>query len=316
MKILFMVAFAVVLVMPGAALAQTGGCEAYFALIEDNLPSMVGDDAALTSLITVTANVWTDNVDPTKIMKSLGEREFSQKGLEKYRVGLMKSSSSKMKYNLERGELRYVNQDRRFDSAKPGKAIDPSKGLEMARKLLSGNIGVPRSEILGKNTLSQVLQGGIARPGTQDLVKRYDIESHFFFQRAINGIPVMNSGAFVAVSNKGQISQFQVRWPVMRVDQSLLKAGVLSQKEVINNIYNRLVQDQPCDQTTSIKKLNMFIAYVPSVVTNPDKDKIPEPARRVRYTPKLIVYFLPDADGEAGEVLEFDLFNKDGRPES
>ncbi|MBP8646149.1 MAG: hypothetical protein KBH99_08520 [Syntrophobacteraceae bacterium] len=322
-KALSMVVLGFALLAPWTALAQTQGCEEYYALIDKNLPTVVGDDAALTSLLTVDGKAWTEDVNLKSIMKFLGEGEFSQKNMEKYRVGVLKSKSSKMQYNLERGEFRYVNQDRGFDPKNPGRAVDPEQGLTLARKLLTGRIGLPKSEIFQKNTLSRVLQGGVAqpesvpqegaaRPNSMQLVKQYDIESHFFFQRAINGIPVMNSGAFVALSNKGEIAQFRLRWPVMKVDPSLLKAGVLSKTEVTSNIYNRLVEEQPCDgeRASGIKKLGMFVAYVPFVLTKPDRDKIPEVARPIQYTPKLIVHFRPEDGEESGVVLEFDLYRK------
>jgi hypothetical protein len=297
----------------GAALAGPGpgeaaDCTKYLELIEKMMPREVGTEDLL-GLLKVEPIDWSAKLEPSTLFLSLGEEKPTIKALRGYsNIGLIRSgeNTSKMKFNLVRGEIKYVNQTRGFSPKSPT-AFDPEKAKTRVLDLV-GNLGLPESEADLEGLSSNILRGRAAPPKSLRWVRDYDIETHFFLPRVVNKIPVLSSLLTVGVSNDGAISMFRARWPILQIDPALANAKVIEKSAVARAVHDRLVQEQGCLGSTHF---NMFLAYVPSKLDVPDKDdKIPEVAKQIVYTPKLIVVFMPSEGRSvraAGSQLEFDL---------
>jgi hypothetical protein len=300
-------------IFPGTGQGQAADCPQYSDAINKIMPAAVGNQDLLGGMLKVEAIDWSGKIDPSILFQSLGE-EGTPSGKTLGRaypgIGILKSpkGTSKLKFNLPRGEIQYVNQGRSFVAENP-KAFDPEKSKTLVFGLL-GQLGLPENEFSLDGMKSSILRGRAAQNETMRWERDYDIETHFFIPRLVNGIPVLRSVMTVGVSNKGQISKFRARWPALAIDPALLQAKALRRTAVARAVQRALMKEQGCIGLETAR-FDMFIAYVPLDDDQPDKDNVPEVAKQSLYSPKLVAFLMPSTGGEgkeAGTVLEFDLF--------
>lgn len=292
---------ALLMICPGVIHAQQ--CQEYRDLIEKHLPTEVGDPIALENLLSAKSDNWMADLKVDGVLKTLGDDLPEQQFLDGYPISVMRSDHSIMKYNLVRGELRYVNRNRGFvlDNAR---AYNSEMGLKIVKNLLS-TLGLPLEEI-GK-VEGRVLKGGTVRYATKlpSSETKHDVETTYFISRMINGIPELTSVALAAVSNNGEISRFRVRWPVLNVDPGLRRAEALSRKEVADTVYKAIVENENC---AGLERFGAYLAYVPESGASQNDDKVPDEAKAIVHVPKLVVFYRPLNPEESGQELLFDLF--------
>jgi hypothetical protein len=292
---------ALMMMCPGLSQAQE--CQKYRDLIEKHLPSEVGDSIALKNLLSVKPDNWMAELKVDEVLKTLKDDLPEQQFLDSYPISVMRSDHSIMKYNLVKGELRYINRNRDFvlDNAR---AFNSEMGLKIVNDLLSA-LGLPLKEI-GKIE-GRVLKGGTVRYATKipSSETKHDVETIYFISRIINGIPELTSVAIAAVSNSGEISRFRVRWPVLNVDPGLRRAEALSRKEVADTVYKAILENEDC---TGLERFGAYLAYVPESIDTQDDDKIPDEAKAIVHVPKLVVFYRTLNPEESGQELLFDLF--------
>jgi hypothetical protein len=152
------------------------------------------------------------------------------------------------------------------------------------------------------------LKGAAAEPKQVDPEMVLDIERTYFVPRTVNSLAVVDSIATVGVSNDGLISRFRVRWPLLNIDQRLLRAKVVSKEEMLRRVSAQMEAEQGC-QKIAEERFAMRLAYAPvRGIDGDDKDNVQDVNRIVLFAPKLIVQYLPASSEEGGSVSEFDLF--------
>lgn len=288
------------LIFMGSGLSKAQECLTYLELIEKYMPEGVGNQAFLEDLLKVEPYDWTEKIDVPAAFEVLKEDSFEGQSLQGYPIGILINDHSIIKYNLVRGEIRYINRQRKFDPG-TGEAYDYEKGKVLVENLIQ-TLGIPTSEIL--RVEGKVLKGAAARLGSIQPEKQYDIETTYFFSRMIRETAVITSTVVAAVSNKGEISRCRVRWPALKIDPGLQRPQAISREEVRDMVHKTMVENQGC---VSLERFGAYIAYVPSTYDVQDEDDTPEVAREKVYAPRLVIFYRPENQEEGGEELIFDL---------
>jgi hypothetical protein len=299
-KMLLMIGV-LLIVSPGLSKAQN--CQEYLDMIEKHMPPEVGNPDALEKLLRVKSNNWVGKIDVSEVLKVLKDDPYEQHSLRGYPISVLTNDHSIMKCNLVKGEVRYINRKRGF-MPNNADAFDYKKGMGLVQGLLA-TLKLPSDEF-GKIE-GKILKGGAIRYKAKTLLSqtKHDVETTYFVSRKINGIPALTSVAIAAVSNKGEISRFRVRWPVVKIDPKLHKAKAISRKKVAKIVYKTIFENQGC---THLERFGAYVAYVSLKGDVQDEDKTPDEAKPIFHVPKLVVYYRSVNPDEAGEELLFDLY--------
>lgn len=293
---------------------ETTACKIYEEIIMEGMPREVGDQKALSALLQVKPENWVQNIQVEKLLETLGESGKLEGRFFEDTAGIVRSETSMFKLNLARGEFRYINNTREFDLAKdPVKAIGNEKGLPIIENLLK-LLGVPENET--GRLRGVILMGTTGPVASKPIIelKSFDentieVETTFFGTRSINDLPVVNSNFTAGLDNKGEISRFNLKWPVLKIDPSLLKgeAEVLSKAQVAESIMETMMNHQGCEKPEVFK---MHIAYFPSLMEVQDEDKDKNEVIPLMFSPRLMVYYRTGNQEEGGEILDFPLFKQ------
>ena len=215
---------------PGPAGAPAQGA----AEEEDELPAS-GGDWTRTDYLRVVANAmpeinpnirnvkagpaWLDNMSVREISASARDGEVLDvvMGDDMLVQAMNKEETKMIKVDLNRGLLRYINQERAFVyKQSPHDAIPRGEAVEAALGSL-GELGLPTSE-WGDPHVATI--GGESSSGKGE-TEFFEVEQLVTLPRMMNGFPVFESSARVSVNNKGDVSRMLVRdWPQFRLKYS------------------------------------------------------------------------------------------------
>jgi hypothetical protein len=224
--------------------------EDYFKLVNEKMPAIPDD-----ILRAGTGAPWLDKVRVETILGAAGDTEpleIIQEG--HMTVGFNPTETRFVKMDMHRGRLRYLNNERAFNYEKyPHQAIDPAEALRFAQDSLS-RMGIPPDEWGAADFAT------VAGEETADGKSTYffEVEQLVLLPRLVNGYPVFESGAQVAVSNLGEVTRMMVRdWPQFK----LLYSGdlnLLTREAVVNiltdQLYNALLGIE-------VKNINFQFGY-------------------------------------------------------
>lgn len=210
-------------------------------------------------------------------------------------------------YNVKRNEIRYVHRGRIFNE-KVTTAYDEEKGKALVKELLS-YIGMTEAEANLEYLQSKILKAGIVSDlKTTPCVKNaIDVETTFFLPRVVNGLIVEESYYIVGVSNEGQVSNFRIRWPVLKTipleNREVLSKNTMAAK-ILENLSANESNCQRAPQLFSIK-----LAYMPSVASDGDEnDQFNDITNEIVYSLKVMVRYMSSSNYEGDNVEMFDVF--------
>lgn len=218
------------------------------------------------------SKVWTDKISMQAVAKAVNDEVLGKIEREK-KTDMYQDKERKVKIDLSRGYLRYLNQARDFRiDTSPKTAVDKQKAEGMITEALR-IIGLPQDE-LQKPRIDTIMANG-GSTGTKKADEKIFRERLVTIERQINNLPVFGSLSRGAISNKGEISRLLVKWP----DFIFTKAKRLRDRDsVIEEIVKRIdtqVKGQPVS-------LNIRLGYIQS----PDE-------KRTVYVPGVVVSVLP-----------------------
>ncbi|MBN1818082.1 MAG: thrombospondin type 3 repeat-containing protein [Sedimentisphaerales bacterium] len=160
---------------------------------------------------------WLADMSVAKISGAAGDSErlteiFEGEGLL---MAMNKAETKVVKMDMNRGRLRYLNSERTFDYLhSPHQALNEKEAIQLAFGALA-DLGVPEQE-WGDPDVATV--GGENQDGNGKNHEVFDVENFVTLPRMVNGFPVFDSFARVAISNKGQAARMMVfDWPQFKL---------------------------------------------------------------------------------------------------
>jgi len=158
-------------------------------------------------------------------------------------VGMNTAETKFVKMDMNRGLLRYLNTERQFDyKSSPRKALPADEAAEIALASLM-QLNLPADEI-ALDDMDVATVGAESRDNKGQPLERFEVERLVTLKRQVNGFPVFESDARVAVSNRGRISRLLVRdWPQFKLlfsgDLQLQKRDTIV-RNLADKVFNAL----------------------------------------------------------------------------
>ena len=308
----------------GRLMAANGEiCEKYMEIAEKIVPGNIGEERYVYTLLGVPdGRDWMAKFPDDCMNETLKDNSLEKLDINETQVGVCRGETAILRYNKSDGEVKYSNRNRSFNFGQsPRQAVSEQKGVETIIPFLL-KINMPILEVNLKAYNTVVLMGAagtIEGNKASNPEVTFEAERHFRFKRAIggyDGIPVLGSKFFAAISNKAEIAKVRVRWPQFVIDPRVRgKVQVLSRETVVNSVYEALVKGN--SQCEEIVSFHAFVAYAPEKKdTTTDNESLKSQSslhlETTVYTPKLLVSVLPSSLEEAGVQFLVDILTVDG----
>lgn len=125
-----------------------------------------------------------------------------------------------LRVDAEKATVRYVNRDRswQFERDAKSRAIDAKEAQSLAIKSLAG-LGFSTTEMAKPFVTKQMAAGGEA--GAEKPSDVMEMYRYVVVPRALNGIPVSQSGVKLAINNYGDIQRLSADWPQLNLPEGL-----------------------------------------------------------------------------------------------
>lgn len=293
------------------ALEKNTKCPLYQRIAEEIVPIEIGNREFIQKLVQVKKGPdflaqFPDICPPPREFKKLAPN-----------LGFCEVQNLTLRYNKNKGEVKFFDRGQLFDLEKsPRIAVSEEKGLQAIIPFFSiiGNIF---TEADFTTYTSDILMGagGSQRETKPSTV--FEAERHYRIGRKVNGVPVEGSRFFAAVSNRGIVSKFRIRWPQFQIAPSIQdKFFPIDRKEVVNNVYKAMTERSP--QCKKLKIYDAYIAYIPKEKDRvEDQDNILyEESQSIVYVPQLVVRILTESDTEAGDEFLVDIVEESGNEDN
>lgn len=167
----------------------------------------------------------------------------------------------------ESGKVRFVNRQRAWQYKRDAdsRRVDPDYAGKTALETLS-RLGIPLDELAKPLVRPQIAAGG--KVGTEKPTEQYDMYSLVFVQRQINGLPVYQSDARVAINNYGEVQRMGIEWPKFSFDR---EARLRPREKVLYELADDILQQSPTPRVSAnanlaYAKIGDDGTYVPTVV--------------------------------------------------
>ncbi len=303
----------------GVLIADDDACEKYMEIAQAVVSSKLGEDSFLNDLINVPdGRDWMAEFPDDCMAESLKDDNMEKLNINEPRVGVCRGETSLFRYNKADGEVKYLNRARAFIFGQsPRQAATVDLGLEtiipfveaLNMPYVEWNLKVFNTVVMG-GAMGSVDGGRAAEPE-----ETFEAERHFRFRRAIggyDGVPVLGSKFFAAVSNNAEIAKVSIRWPQFIIDPRIKdRAKALSRETIVAAVFEELVNDNgQCEEIASFKGV---VVYAPEKMDltgdgdQPDLQSQTQPSSRSKlhlettvYRPKLLVSVLPASLEEGG----------------
>ena len=179
----------------------------YYQIVYDSMPEI---DPKIRQA--QTGSAWLSKMSVKQIAESAGDPDIPDIVVgDEFLIEARNAADTKLiKMDFNRGRLRYLNQERAFDWEKyPRQAISSGEALAIALANLN-DLGVPSAE-WGDPSIVTV---GAQSEDNSRATESFEVEQLLTLPRMVNGFPVFESFARVAVSNMGEVSRSLVQdWP-------------------------------------------------------------------------------------------------------
>jgi hypothetical protein len=199
---------------------------------------------------------WASQLSAERVAEALEDRELAAAirraptGVHLYRTG-----GSVLRFNPERGQLRYVNHARAVDfRSEIGKLPSEGEAQQIALRALTA-LGLPRDQFPALRVATQMAGGGPA--GSQQMEVRSGIYRLVTVDRRLGELPVFVSGARVAVNPYGQIHRLRISWPP-------LSLGPKMRLVETTNVLDRAVQVLLDQDVSASAEVRARLGYVPT----------------------------------------------------
>ncbi len=290
-------------------------CEVALKLLQEKLPSNVGDLRAVNQLLQIKPVEWRGRMKVDEFLGLLSTEFTQAANLPKsFSSGQLQAKDALLKYTLSKGMVRYANHTRMLIQLDAPPAVDEESGMKMVLNL-ADSLGIVREEMDLQSMKSNVLKAGIASANETSSVRpAIDVERTYFIPRKINGIEVQDSMMIVGINNFGELAHFRLKWPVLKIAQAESKS-VVKREDLLSRVHQWVqTNDNQCDKTPTL--VNMHLAYVPvNAATDDENDQSDEQLPEPVFVPKLIVNYMPASTEEetgnanqGGYEESFDLF--------
>ena len=146
-----------------------------------------------------------------------------------------------LRVDAENASVRYVNRERswQFDRDAKSRAIDAKEAQSLAIKSLAG-LGFSTSEMAKPFVTKQMAAGTDA--GNEKPSEVMEMYRYIVVPRALNGIPVSQSGVKLAINNYGDIQRLSADWPQLNLPEGL---QLRDREAVIENALSEIVDQHP-----------------------------------------------------------------------
>ncbi|MEJ2125846.1 MAG: hypothetical protein P8Y47_13900 [Alphaproteobacteria bacterium] len=111
-----------------------------------------------------------------------------------------------LRLESESGKVRFVNRKRAWQYKRDvdSRRVDPDYAIKTTLETLS-QLGLPLDELAKPLVRPQIAAGG--KVGSEKPTEQHDMYSLVFVQRQINGLPVYQSDARLAINNYGEVQR-------------------------------------------------------------------------------------------------------------
>ena len=168
---------------------------------------------------------WAADLTPRRVAEALEDSDLlavikeAPNGVEIFRT-----KGSVLRFDAEKGQLRYVNRARSVDATGDlGKLPENAKAEEIALGTLT-SLGLPRREFVDFSVATQIAGG--APVDSREMQVKAEIYRLVTVPRRVGDLPVFVSRARAAVTPEGQIQRLRVNWPplTLQPDMRLVEA--------------------------------------------------------------------------------------------
>lgn len=296
-------------------------CPETAELIKQSFPSEIGDDGFIKSLLNPKINKEQlskkfNKEQLRKIMgnpftgskrecKSGGQDVTTNKSDSEKRTVTKKQIRPKIKkdrcddrrsmvnYNLSQGRITYLNPKRSFKFVKSKEnTVSKEEADKKVRETLE-IIGVPKNE-LGDSDIRVLIAASRDSKNKSKVVKRR-AEVHVRIGREVNGFPVFDSEAKIAIDNKLQPARLHLRWPDFRLLSGLERRKVRSPDALLRHAVKALSGRKKCNNYSHVAS---SVAYT---IVKQKRDSKQTPL----FIPSLVIYATPPEPKEnSGEIAQ------------
>jgi hypothetical protein len=235
---------------------------------------------------------WASQLSAERVAETLEDRELAAV-IRRAPTGvhLYRTTGSVLRFNPERGELRYVNHGRAVDfRSEIGKLPSEEEAQQLALRALTA-LGLPRDQFRDLKVATQMAGGGPA--GSRQMEVRSAIYRLVTVNRRLGELPVLVSGARVAVNPYGQIHRLRMNWPPLSLGK---------RKRVVETatVLDRAVQVLLDQDVSASAEVRGRLSYVP----RDDRDTtaiVPAVHYTVLDPPTPFMFSVPVAEAAEGD---------------
>lgn len=307
------------LAMLGLALAAPAhaqiSCPQFAQMAQAALPPQVGSPglvgAMLSGAAAASANPISIRFDPRRVQAATGSKLQAGRTCPKNADRRKAPASYVCEYagrpdpeivlsvDMPDGRLTYLNPRRRFDPAGPDNDVTAAEALAIASEV-AGGFGVPPTEIdlAHSEAHARMLASQRRDRSAPPAIRRTEVVA--LLRRAVNGFPVLDSKAHVAVGADGAPARVHVVWPDFTLAAGLGDAGTSSRAEMVGRIVEQLgAFSNSCG---AIDRLLVQVGWVPGDASD-TSDETGTPEASGRYVPGIRVRALPVETGEDSDAI-------------
>lgn len=307
------VALALVVALSGAeAVAQEEGgkvCIEFVEMLERAVPEEVGDPGLVERLLRpqTEGEPLSARFEPERAAEVLGDRFErtvpcpSRRPDGKDAAELCNQEGSELEFQLERGEVTYLNPSRSFRATSGTEnRVGEDRAVQVAKETFAG-LGLPTSQFAPDVEVRTLVAAGRDPAGEMEPF-RVPAELHVRFMRQMARVPVFDSAAKAAIDAEGRVARLHLRWPDFRLAPGLTAEAAPKRRETILGVARILSAEAHCD---GISRIDAFVAYVPGAqleVPEAAEDGEAEPGSST-FVPGLVIYATPPEPKEdSGEI--------------
>lgn len=166
------------------------------------------------------SRAWAPALTPERMAEVLQDSELMD-AIRKAPSGSqrLRTKEGVLRFNADRGELRYVNSGRAADLREPAGALPSVNDAGQLSLRTLAALGLPREQLLEPRVVTQMAGGG--RAGSQDMEVRSELYRLVTVQRRFGELPVLVSDARIAVNQRGQIHRVRITWPQLSLEPKM-----------------------------------------------------------------------------------------------
>ena len=306
-RLVFVLSAAAALAAPAMG-QETTPCPALREMVERAVPASVGNAEAMGRLLSPAVGPQLSRrFRPRKVEAFAadalrpGEGCGARRGTPARDCEYANAEGSSLRIGLGRGRVVYTNL-LRSEALVPSQ-LTPGAALEAARRAAEA-FGVPGAEIA--NPAPRVRQVLVStRPVEGAGGESFLAESHVWFKRAIGGVPVAYSKFHAALDASGRLARAHVRWPDFVLERGLSVAGMLSRREVTDNVIRELEGALVCGNLAGLTAETVYLASeLLDGSDGPDAELGGPDTAPHAFVPALLVRVLPLEQAEDSGVVQ------------